>query len=76
MGAGNKMDPTKFQVADISKTTVCPLARVIRNELKTTYKKVKVVFSTETPLKPQKTEEQSYKKQSPAVMHLFRPWLD
>ena len=34
MGAGNKMDPTKFQVADISKTTVCPLARVIRNELK------------------------------------------
>ncbi len=45
MGAGNKMDPTKFQVADISKTTVCPLARVIRNELKKRHiKKVKVVF--------------------------------
>ncbi len=66
MGAGNKMDPTKFQVADISKTTVCPLARVIRNELKKRHiKKVKVVFSTETPLKPQKTEEQSYKKTIP-----------
>lgn len=66
MGAGNKMDPTKFQVADISKTTVCPLARVIRNELKKRHiKKVKVVFSTETPIKPQKTEEQSYKKTIP-----------
>lgn len=48
MGAGNKLDPTKFQVADISKTSVCPLARVIRNELKKRrIKNVKCVFSTE-----------------------------
>lgn len=66
MGAGNKMDPTKFEVTDISKTTVCPLARVIRNELKKRHiKKVKVVFSTEPPIKPQKTEEESYKKTIP-----------
>lgn len=36
MGAGNKLDPTRFEVADISKTSVCPLARVIRTELKKT----------------------------------------
>ena len=66
MGAGNKMDPTKFEVTDISKTTVCPLARVIRNELKKRHiKKVKVVFSTEPPIKPQNTEEESYKKTIP-----------
>ena len=66
MGAGNKMDPTKFEVTDISKTTVCPLARVIRNELKKRHiKKVKVVFSTEPQIKPQKTEEESYKKTIP-----------
>jgi tRNA A37 threonylcarbamoyladenosine dehydratase len=54
MGAANKMDPTKFQVADISKTTVDPLARVIRQKLKKEgiKKGVKVVFSTETPVKP------------------------
>ena len=34
MGAGNKMDPTRFKVSDINKTSVCPLARVIRRELK------------------------------------------
>lgn len=48
MGAGNKLDPTKFQVADISKTSVCPLARVMRQKLKKMgIKGVKVVFSTE-----------------------------
>ena len=46
MGAGNKMDPTKFEVTDISKTSVCPLAKVIRTELrKRKIKKVKVVYS-------------------------------
>ncbi len=54
MGAGNKMDPTKFEVADISKTSVCPLARVIRTELKKRkIKDVKVVYSKEPPIKPQ-----------------------
>lgn len=52
MGAGNKLEPEKFQVADISKTSVCPLARVIRTELKKRgIKGVKVVFSTEPPVK-------------------------
>lgn len=53
MGAGNKMDPTQFQVADISQTTVCPLARVMRQECKKRkIKNVKVVFSTEKVLRP------------------------
>ena len=53
MGAGNKMDPTKFEVADISKTSVCPLAKVMRQELKKRkIRKVKVVYSKEVPLKP------------------------
>lgn len=54
MGAGNKIDPTKFQVADIYKTTMCPLAKVMRRELKKRgVKKLKVVFSTEKPIRPQ-----------------------
>ncbi|MGN0308237.1 MAG: ThiF family adenylyltransferase [Lachnospiraceae bacterium] len=48
MGAGNKLDPTQFKVADITKTSVCPLAKVMRRELKKRgIKEVKVVFSTE-----------------------------
>ena len=55
MGAGNKLDPTRFEVADISKTSVCPLARVIRTELKKKrIKDVKVVYSKEIPIKPDK----------------------
>ncbi|MBQ9860527.1 MAG: tRNA threonylcarbamoyladenosine dehydratase [Clostridia bacterium] len=51
MGAGNKLDATAFRVADISKTTVCPLARVMRKELgKRGIKHLKVVYSTEPPL--------------------------
>lgn len=58
MGAGNKLDPTAFEVADISKTSVCPLARVIRRELKKMgiSEGVKVVFSKEQPLEPVETE--------------------
>ena len=53
MGAGNKMDPGKFQVADIFKTSVDPLARVMRQEMKKRgVKKLKVVYSTELPLSP------------------------
>ncbi|OON98911.1 MAG: tRNA cyclic N6-threonylcarbamoyladenosine(37) synthase TcdA [Epulopiscium sp. Nele67-Bin004] len=53
MGAANKLDPTKLQVADIYKTSVCPLAKVMRHELKKRrVKKLKVVYSTELPLKP------------------------
>ena len=55
MGAGNKIDPTKFQVADIYKTSVCPLARVMRRELKLRgIERLKVVYSTELPHAPTK----------------------
>lgn len=53
MGAGNKTDPTAFRVADIYQTSVCPLARVIRSECrKRGIKKLKVVYSTEQPIRP------------------------
>ena len=53
MGAGNKLDPAGFQVADIYKTTVCPLAKVMRRELKKRgVKQLKVVYSQEKPLRP------------------------
>ena len=53
MGAGNKLDPTAFRVADIYQTSVCPLARVIRTECrKRGIKKLKVVYSREIPVRP------------------------
>ncbi len=53
MGAGNKMDPAAFEVADIYETSVCPLARVMRRELKRRgVKKLKVVYSKEPPIMP------------------------
>jgi tRNA A37 threonylcarbamoyladenosine dehydratase len=53
MGAGNKLDPTKFQVADIYKTTMCPLAKVMRRECKKRgIKKLKVIYSTEKSKRP------------------------
>lgn len=53
MGTGNKLDPTKFQIADISKTSVCPLARIMRKECaKRGIKHLKVLFSTEDPVVP------------------------
>ena len=53
MGAGNKLDPTKFEVTDIYKTSVCPLAKVMRQELKKrNVKHLKVVYSKEIPLRP------------------------
>ncbi len=52
MGAGNKLDPTAFEVADIYKTSVCPLARVMRSELrKRGVTKLKVIYSKEPPIK-------------------------
>lgn len=57
MGTGNKMDPTRFEISDIYKTSVCPLARVMRKELKQKgIKKLKVVYSKEEPIK-QKEEK-------------------
>lgn len=62
MGAGNKTDPTRFEVADIANTTVCPLARVMRRELKArSIKKYKVVYSKEEPIKSGVIDEESGK---------------
>lgn len=59
MGAGNKLDPTAFEVTDIFKTSVCPLAKVMRKELKARgIKHLKVVYSKEIPLEP--IEEDSF----------------
>ena len=64
MGTGNKLDPTKFEVTDIYKTSVCPLAKVMRKELRERgIKKLKVVYSKEEPTKLQDTEDNN--KQSP-----------
>ena len=53
MGAGNKVDPTQFKITDIYKTKVCPLAKVMRRELKKRHvKKLKVVYSEEKPIRP------------------------
>ncbi|HOK42360.1 MAG TPA: tRNA threonylcarbamoyladenosine dehydratase [Thermoclostridium caenicola] len=66
MGAGNKMDPTRFRVSDIYKTSVDPLAKVMRRELRNRgIDSLKVVYSTEPPLKPMKSEEESRKRQIP-----------
>lgn len=51
-GAGNKLDPTKFEIADIYKTSVCPVCRILRKELKNrNIKKLKVLYSKEVPQK-------------------------
>ena len=73
MGAGNKMTPASFQVADIYKTSVCPLAKVMRRELKKRgIKKLKCVYSTELPIKVDESSaeyraelEESGKRQIP-----------
>ena len=62
MGTGNKLDPTKFEVTDIYKTSVCPLAKVMRKQLKKrNIKKLKVVYSKEEPITPDETIENSCK---------------
>lgn len=58
MGTGNKLEPTRLEVSDISKTSVCPLAKVMRKELRLRgVKNLKVVYSKEDPLQPGETEE-------------------
>ena len=66
MGTGNKLDPTNFEVTDIYKTSVCPLAKVMRKELKTRgIKKLKVVYSKEEPMKLEISKDDASKKQVP-----------
>lgn len=69
MGTGNKLDPTRFTVSDIFKTSGCPLCRVMRSELrKRNIKKLCVVWSPEEPVKPAKTDEESEKRQIPGSL--------
>ena len=66
MGAGNKLNPAAFEVADIYKTSVCPLAKVMRRELKKrNIKKLKVVYSKEIPMTPGASEEETTKRALP-----------
>ncbi|NLW16103.1 MAG: tRNA threonylcarbamoyladenosine dehydratase [Firmicutes bacterium] len=82
MGAGNKFDPSLLQVADISKTSIDPLAKVMRRELRKRgiYKGVKVVFSTESPAPPLtefhqqlQEQEQTAKRQIPGSTAFVPP---
>ena len=66
MGAGNKLDPTAFEVTDISKTSVCPLARVMRKELKKRgIAHLKVVYSREDPVTPAPADEETQRRSLP-----------
>lgn len=69
MGTGNKLDPTRFEVTDIYKTSVCPLAKVMRKELKSRgIKKLKVLYSKEEPIKPTECAEEKVKAGSIAFV--------
>ncbi|MDL2276480.1 tRNA threonylcarbamoyladenosine dehydratase [Breznakia sp. OttesenSCG-928-G09] len=66
MGTGNKLDPSKLEICDISKRSYCPLAKVMRRELKKRHiNKVKVLASSEKPIKPFESNETSSRKQIP-----------
>ena len=66
MGAGNKLDPTKFVVTDLAKTDTCPLARVLRQRLrKQGIAHLQVVYSTEPPLTPLETIQDGGRRQLP-----------
>lgn len=75
MGTGNKIDPTQFRVTDIFKTKVCPLAKVMRAELrKRGVKKLKVVYSEEIPMIPNKGRAvPSKKRQTPGSISFVPP---
>ena len=74
MGAGNKLDPTQFRVADIYKTKMDPLAKVMRRELKKRgVTKLKVVYSEEEPISPAESEPQSNGRRSTPGSTAFVP---
>lgn len=69
MGTGNKLDPSQFRISDISKTSVCPLCRVMRYELrKRGVKSLNVVWSPEEPQKPAETDEVTGKRAVPGSL--------
>ena len=74
MGAGNKVDPTAFEVADIKDTSVCPLARVMRRELaKRGIQHLKVVYSREKPISPDGISEENVNKRAVPGSTAFVP---
>jgi tRNA A37 threonylcarbamoyladenosine dehydratase len=78
MGAGNKLDPTRFETADIYKTSVCPLAKVMRRELRARgVAALKVVYSREEPIKPVEDieirAECTYKRRPPGSVSFVPP---
>lgn len=74
MGTGNKLDPTRFEISDISKTSVCPLARVMRRELKTRgITHLKVLYSKEEPTKPVKSAADASRRQIPGSVSFVPP---
>ena len=74
MGTGNKLDPTKFKITDIYKTSVCPLARVMRHELKKrNIPSCKVLFSTEQPIDINYINHPDQKSSSPASVAFVPP---
>ena len=74
MGAGNKLDPTAFEVADIYKTSVCPLARTMRRELKKRgVRHLKVVYSKEPAMTPVGTTEEDTKRRQVPGSNAFVP---
>ena len=74
MGTGNKLDPTKFLIADIFKTSVCPLARVMRSELrKRGVKQLKVLYSKEEPIKALASDESTPKTRHAPASIAFVP---
>ena len=74
MGTGNKLDPTRFEVSDIEKTSVCPLARVMRRELKARgIRHLKVLYSKEDVLRPIPPKDHPEKERLPTASAAFVP---
>lgn len=74
MGTGNKLDAARFRVEDISRTSMCPLCRVMRRELKKRgLEHLKVVYSDEPPITPAPTDEKTEKRQVPGSMSFVPP---
>lgn len=74
MGTGNKLDPTKFEITDISKTSVCPLARVMRHELKRLgINHLKVLYSKEEPISPKITSSENGEGRVPGSVSFVPP---
>ena len=74
MGAGNKLDPTRFRVADIYSTLVDPLAKVMRRELRSRgIESLKVVYSDEPPIKPMESEEKTARRHVPGSISFVPP---